>query len=364
MSRTRRRFPTIDDVAARCGVATSTVSRAFSRPERVSAATRELILATAAAMGYRPNPIARALPSGRTLTLGLLVPDITNPFFLPLIRGAERRAAEAGYTLVLSDTEESPAQEATAFDRLHGSVDGYILASSRQSDDDLRRAHERSPLVVVNRRIPPVPGVVIDSAGGVLEAVRHLAELGHRRIGYLAGPATSWSNAQRWEALSAATQRLRLEVVRLSSIVPTIEGGEAAADAVLAADITALVTFNDLLAIGLVRELGARSVPLPDRLSIVGCDDIFGADFCTPALTTLTAPVESAGRAAVDLLLDRVFTTAGVDDPDRVPGSVPAVVTVPTRLTIRQSTRAVPEATRETAEATREVPKEQAEGIE
>ncbi|MGH3486381.1 MAG: LacI family DNA-binding transcriptional regulator, partial [Actinopolymorphaceae bacterium] len=165
-SRHSGRAPTIRDVAAHCGVATSTVSRAFSHPGRVNPATRQRILDAAAEMGYRPNPIARALPSGRTRTLGLLVPDITNPFFLDLIRGAERAAAAAGYTLVLADTAESTDTEATVVDRLTRAVDGFVLASPRLSDARLRAAYASVPLVVVNRRVPPVPGVLIDSAHG------------------------------------------------------------------------------------------------------------------------------------------------------------------------------------------------------
>ncbi len=326
------RAPTIRDVAARCGVATSTVSRAFSHPGRVNPATRKRILDAAAEMGYRPNPIARALPSGRTKTLGLLVPDITNPFFLDLIRGAERAAAAAGYTLVLADTEESTETEATVVDRLTRAVDGFVLASSRLSDARLRAAYASVPLVVVNRRVPPVPGVVIDSAHGTRQAAEHLASLGHTRIAYLAGPRASWSDARRWRALQSVARRRGLHVVRIGPLAPTVDAGVAAADGLLLEQVSAVVTFNDLLAIGVLRRLRARGVDVPGQISVVGCDDIFGADFCHPPLTTLTAPIETAGRSAVDLLL-------GVLDGS--PSSGRDVV-LPTRLTIRDSTDTAP----------------------
>jgi DNA-binding LacI/PurR family transcriptional regulator len=328
------RTPTIHDVAARCGVAASTVSRAFSRPERVNPATRQRILSIASQMGYQPNPIARALPSGRTRTLGLLVPDTTR-FFLHLIRGADRAAATAGYTLVLADTEETSQQETTVVDRLTGAVDGFVLASSRLSDARLREVYAKTRLVVVNRRVRPVPGVLIDSAHGTRQAAEHLASLGHRRIAYLAGPRASWSDARRWRTLQAVARQRDLGVVRIGPLAPTVEAGVAAADAVVLNDVTAVVTFNDLLAIGVLRRLRARGIDVPGQVSVVGCDDIFGADFCHPPLTTLTAPIESAGRSAVDLLLS-------LFDGDE-PGSPPRHdVVLPTRLTIRDSTAVAP----------------------
>jgi LacI family transcriptional regulator, repressor for deo operon, udp, cdd, tsx, nupC, and nupG len=335
------RAPTIHDVAARCGVAASTVSRAFSRPERVNHATRQRVLDAAAELGYRPNPIARALPSGRTRTLGLLVPDITNPFFFELIRGAEKAAATSGYTLVLADTDESDDTETTIVERLTRAVDGFVLASSRLSDNQLRAAHETVPLVLVNRRVSPVPGVLIDSANGTRQAAEHLASLGHSRIAYLAGPRASWSDARRWRALQSVARRRHLEVSRIGPLSPTVDGGVSAADAVLLENVTAVVTFNDLLAIGVLRRLRARGIRVPDELSVVGCDDIFGADFCDPPLTTLTSPIDTAGRAAVDLLLDRIDQNRpSVRPAAHQPGSRDVVL--PTRLTIRDSTGHAP----------------------
>lgn len=327
------RAPTIHDVAAACGVAASTVSRAFSRPERVNAATRARVLEIAEQMGYRPSPIARALPSGRTTTLGLLIPDVTNPFFFNLIRGAERQAAAAGYTIVLADTDESAEVEATLVDRLFRAVDGFVLASSRLSDRQLKAAHARGPVILVNRRVPPVPGVVIDSTHGLRRATEHLVSLGHRKIVYLGGPRASWSDASRWRALQSACRRLDVDLVRIGPLPPTVDAGVAAADAVLLEEATAVVTFNDLLAIGVIRRLHARGISVPGDISVLGNDDIFGADFCHPPLTTLAAPIETAGRAAVDLLLAAL---AGDSAESR------RQVILPTRLTIRDSTGPAP----------------------
>ena len=176
----RRRRATITDVAAAAGVAPSTVSRAFTRPERVNHRTREHVLAVAEELGYTPNPAARALESGRTNTLALLVPDITNPYFAGVIKGAERAAAAAGLTLVLGDTQENPATEEQLVRRLGPAVDGFVLSASRLPDDELRRAAELNPIALINRATPGVACVVADFDAGTRQIVDHLASLGHR----------------------------------------------------------------------------------------------------------------------------------------------------------------------------------------
>jgi LacI family repressor for deo operon, udp, cdd, tsx, nupC, and nupG len=330
-----QRPPTITDVAARCGVAVSTVSRALTRPGRVSEATRLRIVAAADELGYQPNPRARSLLSGRTDTIALLMPDITNPFFFDVIRGTQRQSAAAGYSQLLIDTEESAEVEARHLGRLPKSVDGLILAASRLSDEDLSRAAASIPLVALNRSIPGVPTVIIDSAAGTVQAVEHLASLGHRHLAYAGGPTTSWSNGRRWRAVRSTAQRLGLSAVRLGPFTPIVASGAAAADAAVHAGATAVLAFNDLLAIGMLHRLAERGLHVPGDISVVGCDDIFGADFCHPALTTLTAPIERAGRVATDMLLDLLGRGAGRSTPR-------AQERLPTHLTVRESTGSAP----------------------
>jgi LacI family repressor for deo operon, udp, cdd, tsx, nupC, and nupG len=331
----RRKATTIHDVARAAGVAASTVSRAFSHPDRLSAATRERVLAAAGRLGYRPNPLARALPTGRTMTLALLVPDITNPFYFGVIRGVGRQAAAAGYTLILADTEESGELEAALVTRLARSVDGFVLASSRLAASQIREVMRTRPLAVVNRDLTGVPGVVVDSGAGMRQAAGHLASLGHRQVVYLAGPQASWSDAVRWRALSAAGRRLELSVTRLGPFLPVMESGAAAADAAIVQGATAVVAFNDLLAIGALRRFVGRGLRVPEDVSVLGCDNIFGADFCSPPLTTITALVEDAGRSAVDLLLTALESSAGEGPRGRI--------VLPTHLEVRASTGIVPE---------------------
>lgn len=324
---------TIHDVAAAAGVAASTVSRAFANPQRVNSRTREHVLAVARQLDYRPNPHARALPTGRTATVALLVPDITNPHFFDLIRGAERQARAAGYTLVLGDTEESARLEARHVERLAPAVDGFLLASSRLTDRQIHDIAARHPLVLINRQADGVPSVVTDQYDGSRQIVEHLASLGHQRVAYLSGPRESWVGQWRWRALSDAAHRLNLGASRLGPFPPSLAGA-AAADAGLGSGATALIAHNDLMAIGMLRRLAGRGVAVPADVSVVGYDDIFGADFCSPPLTTLAGPREDAGRALVDILLDHLDPLAR----DATADHRSRRVVLPTHLAIRAST--------------------------
>jgi LacI family repressor for deo operon, udp, cdd, tsx, nupC, and nupG len=335
-----RRPVTISDVAAAVGVATSTVSRALSQPGRVSETMRQRVVAAAAELGYYPNPQARSLILGRTQNLTLLIPDVTNPFFFGLIRGTQSQSKARGYRLLLVDTEELGGVEAAYLDELHKSTDGVILAASRLSDYELAAAAGRLPIVTINRDVAGVPSVIIDTPAAEVQALDHLVSLGHTTIAYLGGPATSWSSRKRWRALQQAAKRHGVSLEQLGPFAPTKQAGAAAADAALTTSATACLFFNDLLAIGALGRFAERGVTVPRDLSVVGCDDIFGADFCNPPLTTLAAPVEQAGRVATDMLLRSIQSrTDGVvadGHHERLP----------TYLTIRESTGPAPSAAR------------------
>ncbi|WP_426977070.1 LacI family DNA-binding transcriptional regulator [Pseudarthrobacter sp. O4] len=294
---------TIYDIAKVAGVNPSTVSRALSKPGRVSPKTQKLIEDAAAGLNYHVNPFARALPTGRTSTLGLIVADITNPTFFDIIRGTESTAAVRDYTLVLAESAESAVTELMTARRLMATVDGLILASPRMDDDNIRALARDKPVVVINREVEGVPCVVPDVNKGIGEAVRSLAAHGHQKIAFVAGPPQSWMSGRRWEGVQAACDWSRLEAVRLESTKPTIEGGRQAARAVRASGATAVLTYNDLLAIGLMQELQAAGIEVPGQISIVGFDDIFGANFTTPPLTTVRAPLRQSGSDAAKLLL-------------------------------------------------------------
>lgn len=328
MVRERRRRATIVDVAAEAGVATSTVSRAFTRPGRVNLTTREHVLAVAERLGYSPNPAARALESGRTETVALVLPDITNPYFFGLIKGAERSAAAAGYTLVIADTEENASAEARTVHKLGPAVDGFVICASRLTDAALQEVAQHGPVTLVNRQLTGIDSVVSDYQGGTRQIVDHLASLGHAGFVFLGGPPESWSGARRWRGLQAAARERGLDAVRRGPYQPTLGGGGSAADAALATGATAVVTHNDLLAIGVLGRLRERGVRVPDQVSVVGFDNIFGSEFCAPPLTTLAELVRDAGARAVDSLLMQMQRR----------DNQPARVVLPTQLLVRGST--------------------------
>jgi LacI family transcriptional regulator len=290
--------------------------------------TRQQIEDAARQLNYTPNTQARALSSGRTGTVAVLVSAITNPFYFGIIRGTQLQLNAAGYAQLLIDTEDSGELEIAMLHKMRQSLDGAILAASRLPEAALAKLATEIPLVTINRNVRGVPSVAIDTPSGIGQAVEHLVSLGHRDLVYVAGPAGSWPNQARWHAMRAAAVSLGVRVRQIGPFSGDRPAGSAAADALINTGASACVVFNDLLAIGMLGRLRERGLRVPEEISIVGCDDIFGADFCHPPLTTLTAPIEQAGRMAVSLLLTLLNSK-----------SVPRkLVLLPTHLTIREST--------------------------
>ncbi|WP_308465478.1 LacI family DNA-binding transcriptional regulator [Rathayibacter soli] len=330
--------PTIYDIARLAGVNPSTVSRALSKPGRISAKTEKLIQDAAETLHYRVNPMARALPTGHTNTLGLIVADITNPVFFPFIRGAERAAAQAGYTLVLAESHESGELEIETASRIEQSVDGLVLVATRSSDNQIRELADRKPLVVVNRRIEGVDTLVADSEPGIDQALDLIATFGHRSLAYLSGPADSWMNTARWRLILAKARQRGMTIVEIGPGAPTLEGGRDAYERIMACGASAVLAYNDLMAIGLLRALQENGQRVPERLSIIGCDDIFGSDFTAPPLSTIRTPLGALGELAVLRTLERV---AGAQH-DASAARADALAPLATELIVRGSTGPAP----------------------
>jgi LacI family transcriptional regulator len=318
---------TIRDVARASGVHISTVSRTFSAPHLVNVDTRSRVLAAAEELGYRPNRAARALITGRTFNIGLIVADIANPFFPPLIKAAESQARKHDHHIFVADTNEDATVEEELVRALAKQVDGILLCSPRMNDALIEQLSAEVPLVVVNRPIAGLPAVVMDVAQGARLAVDHLTGLGHRAVGLAAGPRGSWTSREIRRAATAAARSARAELTVIGPNQPTEVGGMAVADQVLAAGLTAVLAYNDLMAIGLIEGLYARGVRVPQDVSVVGIDDITLSRLTRPKLTTVATPTAAAGRAAVDMLL------AHGDDRRTT-----AHVTLQTELVIRDST--------------------------
>lgn len=212
--------PTISQVAKASGVSRATVSRAFSRPEMLTEETVRRVKEVAGKLGYVPNQVARALSTGRHGNVALIVSDVANPFFPPLIRAAQLRADQAGLCVFLGNSDEDPVREELLVGRFIGQVEGLVLASSRLDEEHIRRHATRRPLVLINRDIEGITRVLIDTAPGVAAAIAHLAELGHRHIAYVSGPTTSWSNQQRRNAVRREAEKRGLKVIAVPARPP------------------------------------------------------------------------------------------------------------------------------------------------
>lgn len=303
----------IDDVARAAGISTATVSRAFSRPHMLRPETVALVRKLADELGYQPNPAARALSTGRQGNIAIVLPDIANPFFPPLLRAAQAAADTAGYSVFLGDSDENAVREARLISKLTMQVEGFILASSRMTNRKILELGARQPVVLINRDISGIPRVLIDPAKGIGAAVAHLSQLGHKNIVYVSGPAASWSNQQREYAVekSCAKHKLRLRTLPIGH--PDFESGREITDKILALKrVTAVITFDDSVAHGLLAGLAERGIDVPRALSVIGCDDVLGAS-TYPALTSVSARCDEAGRLAFELL-HKALNEDGEDD--------------------------------------------------
>jgi LacI family transcriptional regulator len=298
--------PTIHEVATAAGVSASTVSRAMSG-KSIDPSTRQSVLDVASRLGYTPNRAAQGLTTGRTGNLGIMVPDLRNPFFAEVIKGAASRIRAPEYPLFVSETDEDVSRERETIQSLVRSTDGVMLCSPRSSDEEILEAVGDASAVILNRTVPGLPSVTYDFLGATRQAVQHVIALGHRRLAYVAGPPGSWTESRRGQAVEAAKE-LGAEVVVIPAAAPTFVNGVLAGDLLLTTGATAVLAFNDLLALGVLSRLITRGVRVPDDISVVGHDDVEMARMCTPALTTVAVPKERIGSMGVDLLLRTIAT--------------------------------------------------------
>jgi LacI family transcriptional regulator len=309
---------TIADIAREAGVSRMTVSRVINKEKGVGDEVRQQIERLIEQLDYRPSHIARSLATRRTYTLGLVVQDISNPFFYGIARGVERVARTEGYGVLLCSTEEDPSYELKVLQILEEKrVDGVILCSSRLTGDELYKAlTKHSATVLVNRLLKDHAGqeiidsVVIDEEVGGQLATLHLTSLGHHAIGFLVGPAISFGAQGRTKGYCKALSDSGIPVRQdfILTCQPTVEGGQASARTLLSdhPEITGLFCYNDLVAVGALQACAQLGRKVPDDVAVVGYDDIRLAALVTPSLTTCRVPREQLGQLAVRLLLDRI----------------------------------------------------------
>lgn len=303
---------TMSDVAREAEVSLMTVSRVVNDKEGIREETRQRVQDVIDRLDYRPSNLARGLATQKTGTIGLVVPDNANPYFSEVARGVEHLAYTNGYTVFLCNTEENITREFDVLrllDEHH--VDGVILCSPRQEDADLHEAIARQPAtVLVNRPLhnSAVASIMIDAQLGGQLIATHLIENGHKKIGIIAGPRTSLSGRDR---LNSYVQTIRDAGIDqpedwILHCSPTTQGGTSGAKQLLQTypDLTALICFNDLVAVGALQACKQLGRAVPDDVAVTGFDDIPMSAFVTPSLTTCHVHRNELGHRAMQLLLN------------------------------------------------------------
>jgi LacI family transcriptional regulator len=310
----------IADVATRAGVSVTTVSHVLSGRRPVADATRSRVLEVIRELGYQPDAAARSLRTGRTMTVALIVPDLTNPFYPVVARGLEDRLRPAGYHAVVCNTDGRRDEELSFLrEMVSRGVDGIVAAAFGLTREDLL-AHKHLPLVRVGGRFDASTGDLVrsDDEAGTTAAVRHLLACGHRRLGFAGGAPDVGPSRLREAGFRNALAEAGVAVDEALVVSGdfTREAGRAAARRLLDAyeAPTAVVCANDLIAIGVLDEARARGLAVPGDLAVTGYDDIDAASLVTPALTTVVNPAREIGRVCGELLLARL---AGGGGPKR-----------------------------------------------
>ncbi len=308
LDRSKNTRTTIYDIARIASVSPSTVSRSLKNDTRIGLKTREKIQSIAEELGFRPSRVGKALATGRSQVIALVITDVSNPFFPEIIYGVEDKALEKDYYVSFWNTREDVERERRYLKMLEkGSFDGVILAASRVSQRDILNLVNRSiPCVVMNRVVKGIPSVVTDSQRGLYLATRHLIDEGYRRLAFFNGPGRAYASRQRKKGFLQATYEAELDEnkVSVSHNPPTHEGGFRALMQLKGVLPEAIVTYDDLMAIGVMGACRKMGIKIPQDLALVGFDDISQASYSDPPLTTVRQPRYFMGQVAMNMLFD------------------------------------------------------------
>ena len=325
---------TLRDVATAAGVHPATASRALNPGTRllVSEETARRVSEAADRLGYRPNPVARSLRTRRSHTIGVLIPDLNNPLFPPIVRGIEDRLAEHGYVALIGNTDADLAKEQRVFDQMRARhVDGFVLATAIAGSPILAEAAEDDvPVVLMNRTSQDYPfsSVSVDNEQGVRAAVAHLVSLGHTRIGHIAGPQNVSTGAARLRGFHAGMAAHSLPVtdqqIVYASAYSLDEGMRCGGELLQAGDLTAVVVGNDMLAVGCYGALDELGLRCPEDVSVIGFNDMPFIDRLRPPLSSVRFPHYQLGTEAAALLLERIDVQ---DSPVKILFLAPELVT-------------------------------------
>lgn len=315
------------DVARMAGVSTATASRALARPEMVAERTRTRVLEAAAKLNFEHNRAARALTTGRTGLIGLILPTLTNPYYGPLVLGAQRAAEQIDCNLLVAVSEHAPDREQRLMIRLAGQVDGLVMVADGPGRE-VRRLAATRPIVLLERQVPGVPAVVVDTPSGLVELAEHLVALGHRWIAYVSGPDGTWGNDRRVEAITRSLHAVGVRLSVLPPQPPTFDAGIAVADGI-PDGVTAVIAYNSSVTLGMLHRFTVKGIRVPDDMALASADDLALLGATTPSITALDLPVADAGSAAVARLHKMLAGVRG-----------PRLISLPARLVIRESTEA------------------------
>lgn len=330
----------IDDIAKYAGVSKSTVSRILNDKGKFSEDTRDKVLQVVKKLNYSPSMVARSLRNRRTKAVGLLLPDIVNPFFPEIMKGVEDVASENGYVIVLCSSNEDSEKEFNYFHMFENRwIDGVIysgVTGTREEAQSIRLISEQEiPVVLMDREIEDyfASVVMIDNEKAAYDAATYCLELGHKRIGFIAAPLKVRIFEKRLEGYQKALQKYGIEFDE-SLVVEgdlTIKSGSKAAKQLVARrdPPTAIFASNDLMAIGAMKEIQGHGLKVPENISIIGFDDIRTASLVTPALTTIAQPKNEMGVEAMNLLIRMIEKK----------GASKSKVVLDTRLVVRKSVK-------------------------
>ena len=295
---------TIRQVAEEAGVSIATVSRAFSRPSKVNVHTLNRVHEAAARLGYRTDAVATVHESELRGLIGLVVTDLENPISAQYARAVQRYCSEKNCGLLIMDTQENAMTESAIIKRSLSHVDGVILDSTRLSDAAIRKLAQVKPVVVLNRVVRGVSSVTFDCTPGLVEAVDTFATLGHRRISYLSGPDNSWQNGVRRHTLLRACRERGLQARIMPCAYPLEAHMLGCFEAFMRHPTSAVIAFNDAIALRFIRYLKDLGVDVPGQISVMGIDDIPMAAAVTPSLSTLSFPRARMGDTAARIIID------------------------------------------------------------
>ena len=297
------------DVARHLGLSPSTVSRAFNHPQRLTPETVRRVVEAAEVLGFIPNRHAQALTTGRTGAIGLVLPDIINPFFPKLVRAAQRAAEVHGLSMFVAETHSDPVQERRQIATMMPQTEGLLIASSRLTADEIRHVAQVGRVVLVNTDTEEVDRVLTSSAEALTKGLKHLARCGARQVCYVGGPRRSWAQFERRGTVERVCADLGMKASFLQGESGTYAEARDLAAAVAATGADAVVAFDDIIAHGVLDGLLLRGVQVPADISLLGCDDALPIQ-TTPRLSTISLRIGEAVGRAVEVLLDRNESTS------------------------------------------------------